>query len=414
MDFEYTGRWRMLKNKTVVLGVTGSIAAYKAVDLASKLTQAGANVDVVMTKAAAEFIAPMSFRSITHRPVVTEMFDMSSEFSAEHVGLAERADIVVIAPATACIIAKLAAGISDDILSCTVLATTAPLLIAPSMNVNMYQNPITQDNLSKLRQRGFSVVGPASGTLACGDVGSGRLADVEQILAAIQQILGKSNDLAGKRIVVTAGGTREPIDPIRYISNRSSGKMGYALAEAARDRGASVVLITAPTALPAPLGMEVTRVESALQMREEVLKSVTRADALIMAAAVADYRPTIPLESKLKREAPTLQLELTKTPDILGEVKGSLLKIGFAAESENLVENARRKLDEKHLNLIAANDVTMPGSGFDVDTNKVTLLDREGNMERLPLLPKSEVAQRILDKVLELMSKTGGDSHDGR
>jgi phosphopantothenoylcysteine decarboxylase/phosphopantothenate--cysteine ligase len=331
------------------------------------------------------------------------MFDMSSEFSIEHVALAERADIVVIAPATACIIAKLAAGIADDILSCTVLATTAPLLIAPAMNVNMYQNSITQDNLSKLRERGFTIVGPSTGTLASGDVGPGRLADIDQIMAAIYHILEKEKDLEGKRIVVTAGGTREPIDPVRYISNRSSGKMGYALAEAARDRGASVVLISAPTALAIPIGVETIQVESALQMREEVSKSASQTDVLIMTAAVADYRPAAPLETKIKREASTMRLELTRNPDILAEVKGDLLKIGFAAESENLVENARKKLVGKNLDLIVANDITAPSSGFDAETNKVTLLDREGNIEELPLLPKSEVAHKILDKVVQLL-----------
>jgi phosphopantothenoylcysteine decarboxylase/phosphopantothenate--cysteine ligase len=396
----------MLTNKTVLLGVTGSIAAYKAAELASKLTQAGAKVDVVMTKAATEFIAPLTFRSITHRPVATDMFATPTEYDIEHIALAERADVVVIAPATANIIAKLAAGIADDMLCCTILATKAPVILAPAMNVNMYENPITQDNLAKLRSRGFNIVEPAYGALACGETGMGRLADIEHILATVCQVLGREGDLAGKHVIVTAGGTQEPIDPVRHIGNRSSGKMGYALAEAARDRGAKVTLISAPTALPTPVGMEVIQVQTALQMREAVLKDIPKADALIMAAAVADYRPAITAESKLKKgAAPRLTLELIRNPDILSEVKGNFIKVGFAAESENLIENATAKLKEKQLDLIVANDITATDSGFAADTNKVVLIDRQGNKEDLPLLPKSEVAHKVLDKVVELLTK---------
>ena len=395
----------MVKDKTVVLGVTGSIAAYKAVELASKLTQAGASVDVVMTKCATEFVTPLTFRSITHRPVATDMFANPDEYDIEHIALAERAEVVVIAPATANIIAKLAAGIADDMLCCTVLATKAPVVLAPAMNVHMWENAITQENLTKLRNRGFKIVEPGYGALACGETGKGRLAEVEDILAAILRILDRKSDLAGKRVVVTAGGTQEPIDPVRLICNRSSGKMGYALAEAARERGAKVTLISAPTILPAPDGVEMVQVQTALQMREAVLKAVPEADALIMAAAVADYRPATAAKSKLKKEEfPLMQLELIRNPDIISEVKGNLIKVGFAAESENAVQNATVKLKNKGLHLIVANNITEAGSGFGADTNKVALIDAQGNVDDLPLMPKSEVAHRILDKVVSLLA----------
>lgn len=395
----------MVKDKTVVLGVTGSIAAYKAVELASKLTQAGAKVDVVMTKCATEFVTPLTFRSITHRPVATDMFANPDEYDIEHIALAERAEVVVIAPATADIMAKLAAGIADDMLCCTVLATKAPIVLAPAMNVHMWENAITQENLTKLRNRGFKIVEPGYGALACGETGKGRLADVEDILAAIRRILDRKSDLAGKHVVVTAGGTQEPIDPVRLICNRSSGKMGYALAEAARERGAKVTLISAPTILPAPDGVEMVQVQTALQMREAVLKAVLGADALIMAAAVADYRPATAAKSKLKKEEfPLMQLELIRNPDIISEVKGNLIKVGFAAESENAVQNATVKLKNKGLHLIVANNITEADSGFGADTNKVALIDARGNVDDLPLMPKSEVAHRILDKVVSLLA----------
>ncbi|MBT9169049.1 MAG: Coenzyme A biosynthesis bifunctional protein CoaBC [Syntrophomonadaceae bacterium] len=395
----------MISGKTIVLGVTGSIAAYKAAEIASQLTQAGAKVNVIMTKAATEFITPLTFRSLTGRPVVTEMFDLTSEMSVEHVALAQAADIVVIAPATANIIAKLTAGIADDMLCCTVLATKAPVVIAPAMNVNMYENPITQENLTKLRARGFIIVGPASGWLACGETGMGRLADIDEIIGTIKQVLGKKGDLAGRKIVVTAGGTQEPLDPVRHISNRSSGKMGYALAEAARDRGAKVILVTAPTALPSPVGVEIINVRTTQEMYEAVKKAVTKADALLMAAAVADYRPSKVSESKIKKTIPTLTLELERTPDILGTVKGDFIRVGFAAESENLIENARSKLHQKQLDLIVANDITAPDSGFGTDTDRVVIIDRDGKVEELPLLPKREVADRLLDRVVRLVAK---------
>jgi len=395
----------MLRNKSIVLGVTGSIAAYKAAEIASQLTQSGAKVNVVLTEEAVQFISPVTFRAITGSPVVTGMFDLASEFSIEHVSLAKAADIVVIAPATANVIAKLAAGIADDMLCCTVLATKAPVLIAPAMETNMYTNPSTQDNLSKLKARSFLIVGPATGWLASGKEGLGRLADVSDIIGSIHQVLAKCGDLTDKHIVVTAGGTQEPIDPVRYLSNRSSGKMGYALAEAARDRGAKVTLITAPASLPEPAGVDVIRVGTAEEMRQAVEKATPQADALIMAAAVADYRPKKTAKDKIKKGKAGLALELECTPDILGSVKGNFIKVGFAAESSDLVENAKGKLKQKRLDFIVANDITAKDSGFGTDTNRVTIIDRSGKVDRLPLLPKREVANEVLDRVAVLFAK---------
>ena len=396
----------MLSNKTIVLGITGSIAAYKAAEIASQLTQAGAKVNVIMTKEAIQFISPVTFRAITGRPAVTEMFDLASEFSIEHASLAEAADIVIIAPATANIIAKLAAGIADDMLCCTVLATRAPVLIAPAMETNMYNNPVTQDNLSKLKTRDFVIIAPATGWLASGKEGPGRLADINDIIGSIRQVLERGGDLAGKHIVVTAGGTQEPIDPVRYISNRSSGKMGYALAEAARDRGAKVTLITAPASLPEPAGVDVVKVSTAQEMLRAVEKVTPQADALVMAAAVADYRPTKAAKDKIKKGETGLTVKLECTPDILGSVKGNFIKVGFAAESSNLVENAKQKLKQKGLDLIVANDITANDSGFGADTNRVTIIDRKGKIDSLPLLAKREVAERVLDRVVEFLPKS--------
>jgi phosphopantothenoylcysteine decarboxylase/phosphopantothenate--cysteine ligase len=397
----------MLTDKTIVLGITGSIAAYKAAEIASKLTGDGAKVEVIMTEAATKFITPLTLRNITHRPVVTDMFEPTSEFSPEHIALAEAADAILIAPATANVIAKLASGIADDMLCCTVLAAEAPVIVAPAMNVNMFQNSITQDNLAKLKARGFTIVDPGYGRLASGKTGWGRLAEVGKIIDTVQQVLDRRRDLAGKRIVVTAGGTQEPIDPVRHIGNRSSGKMGYAMAEAARDRRAAVSLITAPTFLPEPVGIEVVHIKTAFQMKNAVTKTMAQADALIMAAAVADYQPKDMVKTKIKKEkSSSLTLELIRTPDILTEVKGGFLKVGFAAESENLVANARQKLEKKQLDLIVANDITDSSSVFGADTNKVTLIDRNGKVDRLPLLTKREVADKILDKVVVLLSSS--------
>ena len=397
----------MLANKTIVLGITGSIAAYKGADLASKLTQAGAKVEVILTEAAMKFVSPVTFRSVTGRPVVYNMFELSGEFSVEHVALAEAADVVVVAPATADIIAKIAAGIASDMVCTTVVATRAPIVMAPAMHTGMWENQATQENVKILKARGVVFVDPGEGHLASGGVGQGRLAEVPEIIAAINQVLAKGGDLAGKKVVVTAGGTQEAIDPVRFVGNRSSGKMGYAVAEAARDRGAKVALISAPTALPKPPGVEITRVESAAQMRDAVSAAVLDADVLVMAAAVADYKPKVRAGQKIKKDAAGagMTLELTRTPDILAETAGNFLKVGFAAETENVVENAKRKLEAKKVDLFVANDVTAPDSGFAVDTNRVTLISRDGSVENLPLMTKREVADKILDRVVGMLRK---------
>lgn len=391
----------MLKGKVVVLGVTGSIAAYKAADLASKLAQAGASVDVVMTPSATEFVTPLTFRSLTPGSVVVDMF----EAAIEHVELARRADVVVVAPATATTIARLAHGLAEEMVSLTVLATKAPVLVCPAMDSQMFENPATQANLETLRARGMTIVGPEMGRLASGRMGAGRLPDSETILGAIRYVLGRGGDLAGRKVVVTAGGTREPIDPVRYVGNYSSGKMGYAVAEAARDRGADVVLVSAPTALATPYGVRLVSVQQAAEMRDAVVGECRDAQALVMAAAVADYQPSATAEQKMKRHTETLSLELTRTPDILAEAGKGFVRVGFAAESEELVANARRKLESKGLDLIVANDITGPESAFDADTNRVVILDRAGGEERLPVMTKYEVAQRILDRVVELLAK---------
>ena len=395
----------MLRTKIIVLGVSGSIAAYKAAEIASQLTQAGAKVNVILTEEAIQFISPVTFRAITGRPVVTEMFDLASEFSIEHISLAKAADVVVIAPATANIIAKLAVGIADDMLCCTVLATKAPVIIAPAMETNMYNNPVTQENLSKLKVRNFVIIGPATGWLASGKEGLGRLADIDDIIRSIRQVLERSGDLASKLIVVTAGGTQEPIDPVRYISNHSSGKMGYALAEAARDRGAEVTLVTAPASLLEPAGVKVVKINTAQEMLRAVEKATRQADALVMAAAVADYRPAKAAKDKIKKGESGLTLRLECTPDILGSIKGNFIKVGFAAESSNLVENAKQKRKQKELDFIVANDIIASDSGFGADANRVTIIDRQGKVDSLPLMPKREVADRVLDNVVKLLRK---------
>ena len=400
-----------LADKHVVLGVTGSIACYKAVDLASKLVQAGALVDVVMSYGATRFVAPLAFRSITHREVVTDTYDAGSEFANNHVALARRADIIAIAPATVHCIAKLALGLADDPLTTTVIATQAPLLVAPAMDAAMYDHPATQENLDKLRRRGVAIAGPAPGRLASGLMGMGRLLEPAELLGHITATLGRDGDLAGRTVVISAGGTQEPIDPVRVITNNSSGKMGYALAEAARDRGAQAVLVTAPTALPDPPLVEVVRVQTAAQMAEAVLGAVSRADALIMAAAVADYRPATAAEQKIKKTDAALTIELAKTIDILETARGDFVKVGFAAESENLAANAADKVRRKSLDLIVANDITDAASGFGADTNRVILIDRELQTEELPLLTKYEVSHRILDKVKALLPGTDGDGN---
>lgn len=395
----------MLNGKTIVLGITGGIAAYKAADLASKLTQAGARVETVMTESAMKFITPLTLRNITHRPVVTDMFELASEWSVEHVALAEAADAVVIAPATANTIARLAAGIADNMVGTIVLATKAPVIIAPAMNDNMYANSITQQNIAALKARGFIFIEPEPGRLASGKIGGkGRLPDTAKIIEVIEKVLGQKKDLTGKNIVVTAGGTREPIDPVRHIGNRSSGKMGYALAEAARDRGAGVTLISANVSLNEPSGIEIVKVTRTAEMKQAVEKAVKNADALLMAAAPADYQAATVAKNKIKKESrDAMTIKLVKTPDILGELKGKFLRVGFAAESENLIANAKKKLQNKNLDLIVANDITKADSGFDADTNRVVLIDKTGKAEELPLMSKREVAERILDRVKALL-----------
>ena len=394
-----------LDKKHLVLGVTGSIACYKALDLASKLTQAGALVDVVMTYGANQFVTPLAFRSLTHRPVVTDLFDPQSELSVEHVALAERADLVVVAPATAHYIAKVALGLADDSLTTTILATRAPVIVAPAMDGNMYKNPVTQENLGRLNARGITIAGPAEGYLASGMTGMGRLMEVPELMGHIRAILGKRGDLAGNAIVVSAGGTQESIDPARTITNRSSGKMGYALAEAARDRGARATLVTAPTTLPDPIAVEVVKVKTALEMRDQVRSAMEEAQALIMAAAVSDYRPKSASPQKLKKDSASLTIELARNPDILTETSGPFIKVGFAAESQDVARNARDKMAQKGLDLMVANDITNPDSGFGADTNRVTILDRAGGVEELPLMSKEAVAHRVLDRVKGLLEE---------
>lgn len=391
-------------HKRILLGVSGSIAAYKAVDLASKLTQAGAAVDVLLSHSATQFVTPLTFRSVTHRPVVTDLFDVHSPEAVEHIALAKAADVLVIAPATAHMIAKLALGMADDPISVTVLATTAPLLVAPAMDANMWQHPAVLANADKIVERGGVIVGPGRGRLASGLEGWGRLAETPELMGRIAQLLGRHGDLASRTIVVSAGGTEEPIDPVRVVSNRSSGKMGYALAEAARDRGANVVLVAAPTALDDPPGVDVRHVDTAAEMRDAVLAACADADALIMAAAVADYTPARPSAQKLKkRTTDGLTVEMVKTDDILSSAPAGIVRVGFAAESDDLLDNARAKLDAKHLDLIVANDITLPDAGFGTDTNKVTLIAPGETMD-LPLMSKYDVGIAILDRVAALLA----------
>lgn len=393
----------MLEGRRIALGITGSIAAYKAAALASKLAQAGARVDVLMTEAATRFITPLTLRSLTGRPVFLDMFDPNTELAEEHVEIARRAEAVLVAPASATTIARLAQGLADDVVSLTVLATEAPVLVAPAMDHQMYENAATQANLEALRERGYGIVGPAEGRLASGRMGKGRLVDTEQLLGALKQVLGRNGDLAGRRVVVTAGGTQEAVDPVRFVGNRSSGKMGYAVAEAARDRGAAVTLVTATTALACPYGVRLVPVRSAREMLDAVATACRDADALVMAAAVADFRPGEAAEHKIKKAGKAgLTLDLVPNPDILSEVQGDFVRVGFKAESRDPVGSAREMLRNKRLDLVVANDITAPDSGFASDTNEVALVDRSG-VETLPLLPKYDVAQRVLDRVARLL-----------
>jgi phosphopantothenoylcysteine decarboxylase/phosphopantothenate--cysteine ligase len=394
-----------LTDKHIVLGVTGSIAAYKAPDLASKLTQAGAAVDVAMTESATRFVAPITFQSVTGRRAFHDMWDEASEIAELHVVLARRADLMVIAPATATTLARMAHGLAEDLVSLTALATQAPVLVAPAMDPHMWEHAATQANVDTLRSRGVSFVGPEEGRLASGQIGTGRMSEVPILLGAVRTALGRGGKLTGKKIVVSAGGTREAIDPVRFIGNESSGKMGFAVAEAARDRGADVVLVSGEAALPDPYGIDVHRVRSATQMRDAIVAACDGAHALIMAAAVADFQPAEPVGEKIKRQGrESLSLQLAPTPDILAEVgrPPGLVKVGFAAESQDLLANAKAKIESKGLDLIVANDITATDAGFSVDTNRVLVIDRKGEQEEWPLMTKYEVAWRILDKVQRL------------
>jgi phosphopantothenoylcysteine decarboxylase/phosphopantothenate--cysteine ligase len=406
----------VLANKHIVLGVTGGVAAYKSVFLASRLTQAGAAVDVVMTDAATRFVAPATFQAVTERAVYTHLFELSADSSPPgiqipHIALARAADVLLIAPVTANTLSKLCYGLADNLLTNIALATSAPLLLAPAMESHMWNHQATQANVAILLKRGATLIGPETGHLASGATGAGRMSEPEIILEAVRLHLGRDGDLAGRRVVVSAGGTREAIDPVRFISNHSSGKMGYALAIAARDRGAQVTLVAAPTCLPDPLGVEMVHVGPAADMRDAIVAASQEADALVMAAAVSDYRPSKAAAQKIKKTArEQLTLELTRSPDILAEVarlrqagRGPKVSVGFAAETEDLLVNARDKLEQKRLDLIVANDVTAAGSGFSADTNLVTLLSADGSVESLPLMSKEEVAHEIWDRVSQLL-----------
>ena len=392
-----------VEKPNVVLGVTGGIACYKALELVRLLVQDSCNVRVVMTREATEFVAPLSFQTLSGAPVGTDLFSLTQESEIGHINLADSADVLVIAPATANVIAKLAAGIADDLLTTVVLATQAPLLVVPSMNVHMLAHPMVQANLAKLRSAGYHVMEAAAGYLACGYEGKGRLPEPPAIAEEIRRLL-RPKDLSGEKIVVTAGPSREPLDPVRYISNRSSGKMGYALARAAARRGAKVTLVSGPTALAAPEGVTTVPVVTAEEMRAAVLAEFDSATAVLMAAAVADYRPRSASGRKMKRGDGNRRVELVPNPDIVAELtarRGRQVVVGFAAETESLVENARQKLHRKNLDLVVANDVTQEGSGFDVDTNAVTLLDRDGTVTPLPVMSKDAVADRICDWLLQ-------------
>lgn len=395
----------LLDGQTILLGVTGSIAIYKAVDLGSRLTQAGASVPVVMSAGGRQFVTPLTFQSVTGEQAYGEQDLWGDEAHVLHVGLAEKADLMIIAPATANTIAKIAGGQADSLLTLTVLAARCPVLVAPAMDVGMFENPATQANLNTLRERGLVIAGPAEGRMASGLVGYGRMLEADALVGWIRLVLGRTGPLAGKRVVVTAGGTQEALDPVRVLANRSSGKQGYALAQAAIDRGASVTLISGPSSLEPPVGVDFVPVVSAAEMKTAVLMATHEVDALLMAAAVADYRPAEPSQVKLKRTKGIPQVKLEATDDILAAVMAEhaqtsqqMRVVGFAAESGDLLANAREKLETKGVDLIVANDISSSDAGFEVDTNRVSVLDSE-EVEELPLMSKAMVAERILDRV---------------
>ena len=404
----------MLAGKRIVVGVCGGIAAYKAADLVSKLAQAGALVDVILTTHAAEFVRPLTFSTLSHRMVYTDLWEPTGEAAARHIELGAAADLLVIVPATANTIARLAYGFADDMLAATALSTTAPLLIAPAMEAHMLAHPATMANLRVLEERGATIIPPETGHLASGEIGSGRLPETATIIAHIQKLVGRQGDLAGIRAVVTAGGTQEPIDPVRYIGNRSSGRMGIALAEEARNRGAEVTLIVGTSSVPLPSGVTLQHAETAVAMRDAVRSAVAHADVLVMAAAIADYRAAKPSAQKIKKGSTdenadgSLTLHLLRNPDILAELatdmsSGGLIRVGFAAETNDLAENAQKKLASKSLHLLIGNDVSKEGSGFGTLTNEVTIYHTDGHSEPLALLPKAEVAEAVWDSIVPLL-----------
>lgn len=392
----------MLKDKTILLGVTGSIAAYKIASLASMLVKQNAHVHVIMTKNATNFINPITFETLTGNKCLVDTFDRNFEFQVEHVSLAKQADLALVAPASANVIGKMAHGIADDMLTTTLLACKAPILVSPAMNTNMYENPIVQDNLRTLEKYGMQVISPASGYLACGDTGAGKMPEPETLFAHIEAAIACEKDLAGKKVLVTAGATREALDPVRYLTNHSTGKMGYAIAKAAMLRGAEVTLVSGQTSLTPPLFVKTVSIVSAQDMYEAVESRFDDTDILIMAAAVADYRPKEFIDHKIKKKDDDNYLELARTTDILGTLgarkKPGQFLCGFSMETENLVENSAVKLEKKNLDMIVANNLRTAGAGFGTDTNVVTLIDPEG-MTELPILSKLEVAHRILNHI---------------
>jgi len=391
----------MVNGKSIIVGVTGGIAAYKVVDIISQLKKKGADISVIMTKAAQEFVTPLTFQTISQNPVSTDMFALPITWEVEHIALADKADAILIAPATANIIGKIATGIADDMLTTVVLASKAPTVFAPSMNVNMYENQVTQRNLKILQKMGHYIIQPDEGYLACGYSGKGRLPKAEIIIDEVEYVLTKK-DFCGKKIIVTAGPTREEIDPVRYITNHSSGKMGYGIAKAARDRGGDVVLISGASHTRIPTGVKYIHVGSAIEMKNAVIDEFYNADIIIKAAAVSDYRPKNIHEQKIKKSDDGLTLELVRNPDILfelGKKKGERILVGFAAETQDLIENARKKLKSKNLDMIVANDLTLEGSGFDTDTNIATIISSDGNIEKLKKMRKKELSHIILDKI---------------
>lgn len=395
-------------DKNILIGVTGGIAAYKAVEVASRLKKLGANVKIMMTRNATEFVTPRTFQEITGNAVSVEMFGDAANFNVAHISLAEFADLILIAPATANFLAKMAHGIADDLLTTTVLAFDKKILLCPSMNTKMFENPATQANLEMLKARGIKILEPNSGNLACGTVGKGRLPEPTEICAEVEKIFASEQILNGKNILVTAGGTVEPIDPVRYIGNRSSGRMGYEIAKSAANSGANVILISGKAEISPPNGLKhFVKVESALEMRSEVLKYFENVDAVIMSAAVADYRVKSPANQKIKKSADNLTLELVKNPDILRELGGlkkSQVLVGFAAETQNLLEYANKKLVEKNLNFIVANDVTAEGAGFGVSTNIASIIWRDGSVENFSLMSKANLAKIIVHRLSKLLN----------